>query len=514
MPENPRLWLASASAALDAGEPVRARTGLSRTLLLDPRESAGWINLAGIALRRGEKRTAEAASRRALAASPAHPVAWNNLARALVGEGRPDALNQASRRAALLQPGDPVALMGHVLWLSETGRHQETTRAVAHGLSVLPGDPTFLSNLGATRARLGDVRGAGRAYRQALCAAPGHGSAWYNLGNLLESAGDLDASIRAHDRAVTLAPGNADHQFNRALVLLLAGRFEMGFEAFEHRWRSAAQTTRWQAPGRELWDGRRLNGETVLVWAEQGLGDTLHFSRYLGFVRDRGGVPLLEVQPELAALMRLAPLAEAVFARDRDPLPAADFHIPMMSLPRLAGSTPDRVPPALRFRALPEPRITRDAGSALNVGLVWAGNPKHRRDAERSVPLSLLAPLAAVPNLRLHVVQHGGARDQIGACGFGGCLTPHPETADLLEAAALIRGLDLLITVDTAQAHLAGTLGVETWILLPHVPDWRWLMRRADSIWYPSVRLYRQDTARAWPPVIRRVAEDLTRRAR
>jgi tetratricopeptide (TPR) repeat protein len=512
MPANHRLWMAEASAALDAGDLERGRRGLARALILFPGEGDGWVNASGIALRSGRKPDAEAAARRALVLVPAHPVAWNNLTRSLAGTGRVDALDRVSRHALTLQPGEPIALMARVLWASEAGRPAEAGGGAMRGLCVLPGDPTFLSNLGAARAALDDREAACLAYRRALCAGPAHAPAWYNLGNLLEHEALAEASIRAHDRAVLLAPANADYQFNHALVLLRAGRFDAGFAGLEHRWQSAAQTTAWRAPGRTLWDGRPLIGETVLAWAEQGLGDTLHFSRYLQFIRERGGVPHAEVQPELAALLRHAPAIAKIYARGLEDAGPAEFHIPMMSLARLARSTPERVPPPLSFRDLPDPRITGKARGVLDVGLVWAGNPKHRRDAERSIPLALLAPLAGRGDIRLHVVQHGEARRQIDTCGFGEHLIGHPETADFLEAAALVRGLDLLITVDTAQAHLAGTLGVETWLLLPQVPDWRWLTGREDCIWYPSVRLFRQDASRAWPPVIDRVAGALARR--
>lgn len=511
LPGNHRLWLALASVALDLGDLHAARHALARAAVLRPDDAVTWINLSGVALREGDKAAAETDTRRALATAPDNLTALNNLARSLTGIGRPAALARASQRATIVKPDDPVALMARVLWASEADQSGVTVQAARRGLRVLPGDRTFLSNLGAAYAKLDDHRSAMSAYRRALIAGPEFAPAWYNLGNLLDQGADLGRSIKAHDRAVLLATDNADYQFNRALALLLAGRFSTGFEAFEHRWRSAAQSTDWREPGRMAWDGRPLKGETVMVWAEQGLGDTIQFSRYLQFILNRGGVPSLEVQPELAPLLRLSPLPEKIYARDQETPPLADFHVPMMSLPKLAASTPDNVPPPIPFRDLPLSAISPGADPALEVGLVWAGNPKHHRDRDRSIPLEAFAPLAALPGVRLHVVQHGEARAWIETCGFKDRLIPHPPTADFLEAAALIGAMDLLITVDTAQAHLAGTLGVKTWILLSHVPDWRWLLDRPDSIWYPSARLYRQDKTRKWPPVIARVAKDLSR---
>jgi tetratricopeptide (TPR) repeat protein len=512
MPGNHRLWLAVASVALDLGDLNRARKALIRAAVLQPGDTVAWVNLTSIGLRGENKAAAEADARRALAISPSNLTALNNLARSLTGAERPTEFDHASKRAAIAQPNDPVALMGRVLWSSEVDQPSATIVAARRGLSTLPGDRTFLSNLGAAHAKLEDRPSALLAYRRALLVGPDFVPAWYNLGNLHDRNADSDKAIKAHDRAVLLAPENADYQFNRALAVLLAGRFTDGFSAFEHRWRSAAQTTEWREPGCAPWNGQPLNGETVMVWAEQGLGDTIQFSRYLRFIRDRGGIPLIEVQPELAPLLRHSPLPETVYPREQEFLPVADFHVPMLSLPRLAASTPNSVPPPIPFHDLPLFPIADTGDHSLEVGLVWAGNPKHHRDRERSIPLDAFAPIAKLAGVRLHVIQHGGARDQIETCVFRDRLILHPETADFVEAASLISAMDLVITVDTAHAHLAGTLGVETWVLISQAPDWRWLLHRPDSIWYPSVRLYRQDESRSWPSVISRITGDLSKR--
>lgn len=511
MPGNHRLWLAVEAVAVELGDLERAGRALKMAAALLPGDMVTWVNHSGAALRGGDKPTAEGAARRALTIAPLNMTARNNLARSLRDTGRPDALARASERAAIIQPGDPIALMARVLWSAETDQPATVVRAARRGLCALPGDRTFLSNLGSALTKLRRRDDAWQTYRRALITAPGFAPAWYNLGNYFDQGANTANAIRAYDRATLLAPDNADYQFNRALSLLLVERYAEGFEGFEHRWGSAAQTTAWREPGRAAWDGRPLKGQSVLVWAEQGLGDTLQFSRYLQFIRDQGGVPWLEAQPELTPLLRLCPAAERVYARGQEMPPVADFHVPLMSLPKLAKSTPDIVPPPVPFPRLPPPSAVGEAGRSINIGLVWAGNPKHHRDLERSIPLRAFAPLAKLTGLCLHIVQHGAARDQIETCGFEDRLVQHAPTADFLEAASLIRAMDLLITVDTAQAHLAGTLGVETWVLLSHVPDWRWSLHRSDSIWYPSVRLYRQDGRASWAPVITEIAKDLSR---
>lgn len=512
IPSNHLLLLAVATVALDLGMLGTAEAFLTKALILKPDDAVAWVNLSGASIRGEAKSKASVRARRALILSPLDQVALTNHAKSLNGVGRSTEFEMASRRAAITGPADPMAVVQRLLWSAEVNEPETTIRMARHGLTLLPGDPTYLSNMGAALAELERDLDAEISYRRSLTSSPGFAPAWYNLGNLLERQDEIDRAIRAHDRGVLLRPDNGDYHFNRAVTLLLDGRFKAGFEAMEWRWRSAVQSTAWQDAGAAIWNGEELNGKSVLVWAEQGLGDSIQFSRYLRLVRDRGGRALLEVQPELAPLFMFSPLADAVFARGTDPLPDADYHIPMMSLPRIAASTIESVPAPTVFSGLPAPKSDRAWPDGFNVGLVWAGNPKHKRDRERSIPLPLLAPLAALAGVNLHVLQHGPARDQIDTCGFADRLIRHPETADFLEAAGLIQCMDLVITVDTSHAHLAGTLGIETWIPQRQVPDWRWLRKRQDSIWYPSVTLYRQDTRLDWQPVVDRVTADLGRR--
>lgn len=511
LPNNHRLWLAVASVVLDLGDLAAAQAGLRRAALLAPNSGVAWVNLSGAALRQDAKPSAEAAARRALITAPGDVTARNNLARSLVGVDRSESLAHAYRRAAIIAPSDSTALMTPQLWASEVARADLVIRAARHALCAHPSDALSASNLGAALVQREDRPAASLAYKRALTADPACAPAWYNLGNFLDHEGANDQAIRALVRATLLSPKMPDYHFNKALVLLRAGRFSEGLKAFEWRWGSMSQLTEWQEPGRRLWDGRSLHGETVLVWAEQGLGDSVQFSRYLRLIRDRGGVPLLQVQPALAPMFQHSPLAEAVYAQEKDTLPAADFHVPMMSLPRLAASTPKDVPDPTPFPDLPPPAAIERVPGRINVGLVWAGNTNHRQDAERSIPLNALAGLTKLPSVQLHVLQHDDPGDQIATCGFTDGLVQYPTTPDILDAVAMIRAMDLVITVDTAYAHLAATLGVRTWILVNHVPDWRWLQDRSDSIWYPSVTLYHQDASRTWEPVIAEIAKDLAR---
>jgi hypothetical protein len=220
-------------------------------------------------------------------------------------------------------------------------------------------------------------------------------------------------------------------RFNQALCLLRNGQFQAGLDAMEFRWGSAAQTTAWRDYGLQLWEGQPLAGQTVLAWAEQGLGDTLQFTRYLRVIHQRGGRAQVAVQPELTTLFQLCPMVETVHtwhtntnqATPANEAKLADFHLPMMSLPRLADATVTSVPNPTPFLSLkPHKSIFQKRPSAssrtVDIGLVWAGNPNHKRDHERSLPLARLAPLAQISGCRLHVLQHGPGRAQINHCSF------------------------------------------------------------------------------------------------
>lgn len=452
--------LARAHRLAAAGEAAAALALYDEVLAADP-AAADAANNAGVLLRRqGAEEAAIRRYRQALAAVPDHPDAGWNLGRALLDRAEADEAYLHLRRAAALRPG-------WERW---------------HGLGR------------ACQAR-GDLTGAEAAYAHALAARPEAAETLNNLANLQQGAGRPEAALVLQDRALALAPANAEMHYNRALLLLLLGRWAEGWQEHEWRWQAAGFTSPRRRFASPAWDGRPLPGGTLLVHWEQGLGDTIQFIRYAAAARARVGQLVLEVQPPLAALLRSLPGLDAVVTAG-DQVPSHDAHAPLLSLPLLLGQ-PE---PAAQPPYLAAPGITREAG---RIGLVWAGNPKHLNDRNRSIPLPLLAPLLTVPGRRWVSLQVGPRSADIATAGLADRLEDlSPGLADFTATAAALARLELLITVDTAVAHLAGALGVRTWLLLPFAPDWRWGPAGTTTPWYGSYRLWRQPRPGDWAALL------------
>ena len=294
------------------------------------------------------------------------------------------------------------------------------------------------------------------------------------------------------------------------------GRFEQGWAGYEWRWKCKefGSLPPFQPP---LWDGSFLDGRTILVHAEQGLGDTLQFIRYVPSLHQRGGRVILMCQPPLVRLLTRSPGIERLLAHG-DPVPEFDVHTPLLSLPRLLGTTLESVPADVPYLEA-EPQLVEAwrhrLGSypGFKVGIVWQGNPKFRLDRLRSIPLAQFAPLARVPGVHQFSLQKGPGAEQLAAVTDRFPVTDLGRRLDdFMDTAAVLKNLDLVISVDTAIAHLAGALGIPVWVALPFAPDWRWLMGREDSPWYPTMRLFRQTRPGQWEDVFHHIAEALQRR--
>jgi tetratricopeptide (TPR) repeat protein len=456
-----------------AGHCAEAIALYDRVLAQDP-AAADAANNAGVLLRRqGAQDAAIQRYRQALAAAPDHVDAGWNLGRALLDRAEADEAYLHLRRAAALRPG-------WERW---------------HGLGR------------ACQAR-GDLAGAEAAYARALAAKPDAAETLNNLANTLQAGGRLDAALVMQDRALALAPGQADMRYNRALLLLLMGRWVEGWREHECRWQAAGFGSPRRVFDSPAWDGRPLPGGTLLLHWEQGLGDTIQFVRYAAAARRRVGRLVLEAQPPLVPLLRGLPGVDAVVAAG-DALPRCDAHAALLSLPHLLGEAePARMPPYL----VAGPTIRRQGTGPL-IGLVWAGNPKHLNDRNRSIPLAVLAPLLAISGLHWVSLQVGPRVADIAAAGLADRLPDaSPGLVDFAATAAVLAQLDLLITVDTAVAHLAGAMGRETWLLLPFAPDWRWGTMGDRTRWYGSMRLWRQPAPGDWPALIGPLCDSLHRR--
>jgi hypothetical protein len=336
---------------------------------------------------------------------------------------------------------------------------------------------------------------------------------------VLHLLGDEEA-VPLLRRALALRPDDPEKHWNLALALLKRGDYAEGWREYEWRWQRHKNERPLRPFAQPFWRGEAVEGKTVLLYAEQGFGDTLQFLRYVPHVQALGARVVLEVQRPLltlaTAFAHTLPQAVTVIAQG-DPLPAFDAHVPLMSLPTAFATTLATVPAPLRFTP---PALPRWPGRPLRIGIAWAGNPKHLRDRERSVPAEALLPLFAAPNCTWISLQTGPAATQLARLGVA---IKQPPLADFLDTAAVIDTLDLVLSVDTVVAHLAASQGAPTWLLLPFASDWRWLLptwRAADGAqnpWYPNARLFRQrelpdgrPQADLWQPVIAEVAAALT----
>ena len=427
----------------------------------------------------------------------------------------PEAM-QSYRRAIDLDP--TLAIAHYRLGLLEyenindyVGAAKNFRAAITHAPN-LSGAHASLAN---ALAQMGSLEEAVDSYRRALALNPNDAISHSNLGLILQDLGLLDEAIEHCRRAVALQPDFPAAHNHLGLALLLKGDFENGLPHHEWRW----QVRNLRMGGRRFdqpaWRGEPLNGGRILLHAEQGAGDTLQFLRYAPLVAARGGRVLIEMPPELKRLALSLKGVEQVIAKG-EALPAFDQHCPFLSLPLAFGTTMATIPGEVPYLAAPEPlqaewRARLAAGASPRVGLIWAGRPDHRRDRDRSIALAALAPLAAT-GATFYALQKGPAAEQ--------AKTPQPGMVlhdlgqafdDFADTAAAMSALDLVITVDTSPAHLAGAIGKPVWVLLPHAPDWRWSLNREDTPWYPTARLFRQTTRGDWAPVIARVAAELRR---
>jgi len=496
MPGAPEVHNNLGNAHLALGHPEQAVGCFQTALGLRPDYGEALVNLGGALQRLKRLEEAEACCRQAIGRQAGLPEAYANLAAILVDREQWAEAEASCREALRLRPDFAEAWcnLGN-LWNLRKG-YAEGERCCRRALGSRPRHPESWNNLGNALKQQDRLEEAIACYREALGLRPDYANAYANQGSAWYHLGNFGAAMECYDAALRIDPSHPEARLNRGLLLLLRGEMEEGWREYEWRWELREfPRRRFEQP---LWRGEPPAGRTILVTAEQGLGDTIQFVRYLPVLRERGARVVLECQAALASLLRDLAGTDAQIACGA-PLPAFDLHIPLLSLPRLLGGLPARVP---YVPADPERvdawRGRLEAEHRFRVGVVWAGNPDHPGDRRRSIPMESLRALAEVPGVALFSLQKGASPPS----WMPQLVEPAHEVAD---TAALLLHLDLLISVDTMMAHLAGAMGRPVWVLLPLVPDWRWLLDREDSPWYPSARLFRQESPGAWEPVLERV---------
>jgi tetratricopeptide (TPR) repeat protein/glycosyltransferase involved in cell wall biosynthesis len=444
-----------------------------------------------------------------------------------------------------IQTADVYNSLGNAL--QGNGRYTQAIAAYQTARQLNPHDPAIDNNLGAALDASGDWDSAAAAYRRALSLRPDYADAYYNLGNTLRSLerldeavvcyqkslalnphqvltennlglvlhdlGRLDEAMAAFQRAIAQTPNYADAHLNLGLSLLMAGDLRTGFEEYEWRWRV-------QGPGfkpprlfeQPCWDGSSLTGQTILLYAEQGFGDTIQFIRYAPLVAQQGGRVIVECQPALAQLLQTCSGIDQIIPAGSE-LPNFQVHASLMSLPRIFGTTLARVPATVPYLApLAPPAPLKNSHLPFRVGLVWAGSATHGNDRHRSCPFTQFQAICTIDGVQFYSLQVGDRAADLEQLGDRpiSVIDLSSQLTDFAATAAVIAQLDLVITVDTAVAHLAGALGRPTWVMLAFDPDWRWMLHREDSPWYPTMRLFRQPAIGDWSSVIARIQTELS----
>jgi tetratricopeptide (TPR) repeat protein len=522
--------------SLQAGRVEEGVELLRKALTINGTQAPIHSNLAFALNALEQHEAALAAANRALGIKPGFPDALNNKGTALAALGRPlDALASFDKAIAA-KPDFPEAWNNRSCTLRDLGRPIDAIASCDHALALRHDYAEAWSNRGNALSDLNNPEEAQANYERALTASGKLADTWNNLGLAFVDQNRHDDALACYERALALAPEAAETHWNRALCLLQMGRFESGWAEYEWRWkrkRIKAGERTFDAP---LWLGdTSLDGKTILLHAEQGLGDTLQFCRYVSIVAQRGARVILEVQPELVRLIAgLAGIEQIVEAGA--PLPPFDCHCPLLSLPLALGTDMATIPggaPYLfadtqaseRFRARID-GIEPSAGDArmLKVGLVWAGGARphvpelRKNDARRSLAFEQLAPLLDVRGVQFFSLQKGPPAAQLEAARERHEASQHvidwtDELQDFADTAALVDNLDLVISVDTSTAHLTGAMNRPVWILNRLDTCWRWMLERKDSPWYPSARLFRQSSLGDWASVIDAVARALSERA-
>jgi rfaE bifunctional protein nucleotidyltransferase chain/domain len=489
---------------------------------IQPQHAVAHNNLGTALNLLGQRDEGFACYQEAVRLQPAYAEAQYNVAVALAERDRVAEALAAYDRALKARPDYTEALYSLGTLLVNEGRPGDGIVCLEQAVRLSPKNPETHNNLGMALAELGRFEESIASCDAALRLRPLDPKAHSNRGNALVALSRFEEALASYDYALRLQPDYSSARWNRSLALLGEGDYERGWAEYESRWQRPETKTR-QLP-RPRWDGGELQGKTIFLWCEQGVGDTFQFARYAAQLKRRGATVWQECPAHLVPLLSTCPGIDRLFA-ERKPVPVEfDCHAPLMSLPFGCGTTVGNIPaetPYLFAEAAEVEHWRRELGdSGLKIGITWQGNPKHRWDRHRSFSVQRFRSLALVDGVRLYSLQKGTGMEQLAGVRFP--LTDLRPKLDergggFEHTAAVIQALDLVVTCDSAVAHLAGALGKPVWTLLSALSDWRWLRGREDTPWYPTMQLFRQKKLGDWDEVFERVclaAETLARSKR
>jgi hypothetical protein len=415
-----------------------------------------------------------------------------------------------------LQPDFAPAHKNLGVLLIEQGKFAEATISFQRAIALNPNDPEAYTNLGGALWNQGRLDEAALALTRAIQLRPDMADAHSNLGTVRRTQGKTREAIASFEQTLRLEPNHVDAHWNLSMALLVCGDFERGWREYEWRWKRKEMPPRVFPQPR--WDGGSLQDRSILLCSEQGLGDTIQFVRYATLLKNQGARVIVSAQKPLLGVLANCPGVDRACARNQEP---ADFDVwsPLLSVPGLVGTTPETIPATVPYLFADPARVEHwrrylSRFDSFKVGISWKGSQAHRGDRFRSIPLSQFAPLTAIEGVQLFSLQKEAGLDQlqevdlaVPVIDFGGTLD---ASSPFVDTAAVMKNVDLVIAPDTAIAHLAGALGVPVWMPLPlGRTDWRWLLEREDSPWYPTMRLFRQSAANEWSDVFTRMAGEL-----
>jgi tetratricopeptide (TPR) repeat protein len=514
-PTNAEYHVNLGNAFRAKGSYTQAAAAYRSAIGIKPNFPEAYCNLGNVLHNAGMIAEAIAACREAIRLNPKLAQAYFNLGNALAdGGSRREGLD-ALREAIRLKPDYVKAYNSLGNLLRKAGLLDEAIETLGQAQRVRSNDPETLTNLGNAQHEAGRYAEAIANFQRALEFKPNTAELHNNLGNSLCESGSIEAAVKHFEKSLLIDPELAEAHYGLAMALLLKGDYQRGFRENEWRWRCKRLSAGARTFAKPLWDKTALEGRRILLHADGGFGDTIQLIRYVPLVAARGGRVIVQCQAPLVRLLGGFPGAERVIAIS-DALPEFDVHCPIGSLPWMLDTTIGNIPgPVPYIRSDPEAtdrwaaRIGR--ANELKVGIAWAGNPQHSKNRFRSMRFSQFRDLARVQNIRYFSLQKGGASKEASGAPEGMDISDYTgELNDFADTAAFVANLDLVIAVDTSVAHLAGAMGKPTWALIPFAPDWRWLIGREDSPWYPTMRLFRQKSIGDWESAIERVAAALS----
>jgi len=504
------------------GQHAQALESLDRALALRPQAAAIHANRGNVLADLGRRDEAIASYRKALGLNPRDHVSLRNRGRLLISQQRFSEALADLAAALALAPEDADAHFLRGVALASMQRHEEALQSFDRVLRLRPRSAEALNNRGVQLLLLGKPEEAQASFTNAIALAPRYIEAYANGANTLTTLQRHTDAVRYFDRALSIEPDDVTLQWGKARALLAMGDFPQGWPLHESRLRLEYLRPLQRHTDLPRWSGSEsIEGKTLLVHAEQGLGDTVQFCRYVPLLEARGASVVFEVQPALANLLRTLPTRAQILPFDA-PLPPFDLRTPLLSVPWLLGTELNSIPGGVPYLSAEPAAIaawkTRLAElPGLKVGIAWQGNLETERQGGfigRSFGVAAAAPLAQLPSVTLISLQKGAGSEQRAQVDFASRVLELTDPwemgpTELQDTAALMSTLDLIVTADTLTAHLAGALGIPVWVVLSASTDWRWLIERADSPWYPTMRLFRQRPGGSWSEVFEHVAREL-----